>query len=173
MKIQTDETGMYFITLPVGRDYTFLVNRKGYLPFTELYSLANKEADSVYIKNIALQPIEINASFTFKNIEFSSNSSELPASASIELNKLVVLLKENNTIQVQISGHTDNTGKEEENKKLSANRALAILNYLMEEGIEKNRLSYQGFGSSKPIASNDTTEGRAKNRRTSVEITRL
>ncbi|OYY12022.1 MAG: flagellar motor protein MotB, partial [Sphingobacteriia bacterium 35-36-14] len=173
MKIQTDETGMYFITLPVGRDYTFSVNRKGYLPFTELYSLANKEADSVYVKNISLQPIEINASFTFKNIEFSSNSSELPASASIELNKLVALLKENNTIQVQISGHTDNTGKEEENKKLSANRALAILNYLIEQGIEKNRLSYQGFGSGKPIASNDSPEGRAKNRRTSVEITGL
>lgn len=173
MKIQTDETGMYFITLPVGTDYTFSVNRKGYLPFTELYSLANKEADSVYVKNIALQPITINASFTFKNIEFTSNSSVLPESASIELNRLVALLKENNTIQVQISGHTDNTGKEEENKKLSANRALAIVNYLIEQGIEKNRLSYQGFGSSIPIASNDIPEGRAKNRRTSVEITGL
>jgi len=173
MKIQTDETGMYFITLPVGKDYTFSVNRKGYLPFTELYSLANKEADSVYVKNIALQPIEINASFTFKNIEFASNSAILPETASIELDKLVALLKENNTIQVQISGHTDNTGKEEENKKLSANRALAIVNYLIEKGIEKNRLTYQGFGSSKPIALNDTAEGRAKNRRTSVEITGL
>ena len=173
MKIQTDETGMYFITLPVGRDYTFSVNRKGYLPFTELYSLANKEADSVYVKNIALQPITINASFTFKNIEFSSNSSVLPQMASVELNRLVALLKENNTIQVQISGHTDNTGKEEENKKLSANRALSIVDYLIEQGIEKNRLSHQGFGSSKPIASNDTPEGRAKNRRTSVEITGL
>lgn len=137
MKIQTDETGMYFITLPVGKDYTFSVNRKGYLPFTELYSLANKEADSVYVKNIALQPIEINASFTFKNIEFASKSAILPETASIELDKLVALLKENNTIQVQISGHTDNTGKEEENKKLSANRALAIVNYLIEKGIEK------------------------------------
>jgi outer membrane protein OmpA-like peptidoglycan-associated protein len=93
--------------------------------------------------------------------------------ASIELDKLVALLKENNTIQVQISGHTDNTGKEEDNKKLSANRALAIVNYLIEKGIEKTRLSYQGLGSSKPIASNDSPEGRAKNRRTSVEITGL
>jgi outer membrane protein OmpA-like peptidoglycan-associated protein len=50
---------------------------------------------------------------------------------------------------------------------------LAIVNYLIEQGIEKNRLSYQGFGSSKPLASNDTPEGRAKNRRTSVEITGL
>jgi outer membrane protein OmpA-like peptidoglycan-associated protein len=173
MKIQTDESGMYFITLPVGTDYTFSVNRKGYLPFTELYSLTNKEADSVYVKNILLQPITINASFVFQNIEFATNSALLPESAAIELNKLVALLKENASIQLQISGHTDNTGKEEENKKLSANRALAILNYLIEQGIEKNRLSYQGLGSSKPIALNDTPEGRAKNRRTSVEITKL
>lgn len=173
MKIQTDETGMYFITLPVGRDYTFSVNRKGYLPFTELYSLAHKEADSVYVKNIALQPLAINASFTFKNIEFASNASILPETAAIELNKLVALLNENSTLQVQISGHTDNTGNEVENKKLSANRALSIVNFLIEKGISKNRLAYKGYGSSLPIASNDTPEGRARNRRTSVEITKL
>ncbi|MBA4258401.1 MAG: flagellar motor protein MotB [Chitinophaga sp.] len=173
MKIQTDETGMYFITLPVGRDYTLSVNRKGYLPFTELYSLAHKEADSVYVKNIALQPLAINASFTFKNIEFASNASILPETAAIELNKLVALLNENSTLQVQISGHTDNTGNEVENKKLSANRALSIVNFLIEKGISKNRLAYKGYGSSLPIASNDTPEGRARNRRTSVEITKL
>lgn len=173
MKIQTDETGLYFITLPVGRDYTLSVNRKGYLPFTELYSLANKEADSVYVKNIALQPLAINASFTFKNIEFTSNASILPETAAIELNKLVALLNENGTLQVQISGHTDNTGNEVENKKLSANRALSIVNFLIEKGISKNRLAYKGYGSSQPIASNDTPEGRARNRRTSVEITKL
>lgn len=173
MKIQTDETGLYFITLPVGRDYTLSVNRKGYLPFTELYSLANKEADSVYVKNIGLQPLAINASFTFKNIEFTSNASILPETAAIELNKLVALLNENGTLQVQISGHTDNTGNEVENKKLSANRAISIVNFLIEKGISKNRLAYKGYGSSQPIASNDTPEGRARNRRTSVEITKL
>ncbi len=173
MKIQTDETGMYFITLPVGRDYTFSVNRKGYLPFTELYSLANKEADSVYVKNIALQPLALNASFTFKNIEFALNASILPETATIELDKLVTLLNEHPTLQVLISGHTDNTGNEVDNKKLSANRALSIVNYLIEKGISKNRLAYKGYGSSLPIATNDTPEGRARNRRTSVEITKL
>ena len=173
MKIQTDETGLYFITLPVGRDYTLSVNRKGYLPFTELYSLVNKEADSVYVKNIGLQPLAINASFTFKNIGFTSNASILPETAAIELNKLVALLNENGTLQVQISGHTDNTGNEVENKNLSANRALSIVNFLIEKGISKNRLDYKGYGSSQPIASNDNPEGRARNRRTSVEITKL
>lgn len=173
MKVQTDETGLYFITLPVGSNYTFSVNRKGYLPYTELYSLANKEADSVYVKNILLAPITINASFIFQNIEFATNSAVLPETAGIELNRLMALLIENPSLQLQISGHTDNTGKEEENKKLSANRALAILHFLEEKGIEKSRLSYKGYGSSQPIAPNDTPEGRAKNRRTSVEITKL
>lgn len=173
MKIQTDETGGYFVTLPVGKDYTLSVNRKGYLPYSAQYSLANKEADSVYVQNIALEPIQLHAVFTFKNIEFASNAFALPETAPIELDKLVNLLNENPSLQVEISGHTDNTGKEQDNILLSKNRALAIVHYIQAKGIAAERLTHKGYGSSKPIAGNDTPEGRAKNRRTSVEITGL
>ncbi len=173
MTIQTDETGVYFVTLPLGADYTLAVNRKGYLPFTELYSLANKEPDSVYTKNILLQPFALSAAFTFKNIEFGVNAAVLPVSANIELDNLVTLLKDNETLTLQISGHTDASGKEADNIKLSTERALSIVNYLIAKGIPQSRLSYKGYGSSRPIASNETVEGRAKNRRTAVEITGL
>ena len=173
MKVQTDEKGEYFITLPTGRDYTFTVNRKGYLFYSEQYSLSKKEADSTYQKNIALQPVALHANFVFNNILFKNNSFELPTAAFIELDKLVQVLNENPSIKLEISGHTDNIGKQEDNLLLSANRAKAIVNYLSSKNIDAKRLSFKGYGSSKPIADNNNEEGRSKNRRTEFTVTDL
>ncbi len=173
MKVQTDETGEYFITLPIGKDYTFSVNRKGYLYFNELYELSNKQADSVYQKDIALQPIELNASFTFRNIQFTSNSYLLPQDAFIELEKLLQVLVENPTLQVVISGHTDNVGKQSDNQILSENRAKTIVDWLINKGINTNRLRFKGYGDGQPIGDNKTESGKAKNRRITVTITQI
>lgn len=173
MKVQTDEKGDYFITLPTGRDYTFTVNRKGYLFYSEQYALSKKEADSTYQKNIALQPVALHANFVFNNILFKNNSFELPTAAFIELDKLVQVLNENPSIKLEISGHTDNIGKQEDNLILSANRAKAIVNYLNSKNIDAKRLSYKGYGALKPIAENNSEEGRAKNRRTEFTVTDL
>ncbi len=171
MKVQTDETGFYFVPLPVGSDYTFTVNRKNYLLYSDVYALSKKEADSTYQKNITLQPIELNASVTLKNIQFASNSYELQPVSEIELNKLVQLLTDNPTVKLQIIGHTDNTGTPASNITLSANRAKAVAAYLIEKGIDAKRLSSKGLGQLKPIADNSTEEGKAQNRRTECVIT--
>lgn len=173
MKVQTDEKGEYFITLPTGRDYTFTVNRKGYLFYSEQYTLSKKDADSTYQKNIALQPVALHANFVFNNILFKNNSFELPTAAFIELDKLVQVLNENPSIKLEISGHTDNVGKQEDNLILSSNRAKSIVNYLSSKNIDAKRLSYKGYGSSKPIAENTSEEGRSKNRRTEFTVTDL
>lgn len=173
MKVQTDELGEYFITLPTGKDYTFTVNRKGYLFYSELYSLGAKEADSVYRKDIYLQPVELNAVFTFNNIQFGNNSFQLPAAGFIELDKLLQVLAENPSLKVQISGHTDNIGKVEDNMKLSTNRAQAIVDYLVSKGIAINRLTYKGYGAIQPVADNSTEAGRARNRRTTFTVVGL
>lgn len=173
MKVQTDELGEYFITLPTGKDYTFTVNRKGYLFYSELYELGKKEADSVYRKDIYLQPVALNVVSTFHNIQFATNSYQLPASASIELDKLVQVLTENPSLKVEIAGHTDNIGKTEDNQLLSANRAKSILNYLVQKGIDVKRLAYKGYGATMPVAENTTENGRAQNRRTTFTITGL
>jgi outer membrane protein OmpA-like peptidoglycan-associated protein len=76
-------------------------------------------------------------------------------------------------MQIQISGHTDNVGKDTDNLTLSTNRAKAIVKYLSSKGIAAERLTYKGFGSTEPIATNATAAGRAQNRRTSFTITRL
>ena len=173
MKVQTDELGEYFITLPTGKDYTFTVNRKGYLFYSELYALQQKDADSVYKKDIYLQPVELNVVSTFNNILFANNSFELPQAGTIELDKLLQVLTENPSLKLQISGHTDNIGKPEDNLKLSASRAKTIVDYLLNKGIDIKRLTYKGYGAAQPIADNNTDSGRAKNRRTTFTITGL
>jgi len=73
-------------------------------------------------------------------------------------------------IKIEISGHTDNTGNDAHNKLLSEKRAQAVYNFLIAKGIPANRMTYAGYGSLKPIASNDTPEGKALNRRTELKI---
>lgn len=172
-KVQTDELGNYFITLPEGKDYTFTVNRKGYLFYSSAYALHGAAPDSTYVKNITLEPIKLASSFVFTQVLFDNNSYALLPASLPELNKLVQILEENPSMQIQISGYTDNIGKAADNLVLSTNRAKAIVNYVSGKGIATDRLTCKGFGSENPIASNETPEGRALNRRTSFTITRL
>lgn len=169
-KVQTDEQGNYLITLPVGKDYAFNVNRRGYLFYSENFSLSKHSSDSVYQKNIALQPIEANAAVVLNNIFFDVNKFDIKPESQVELDKIVQLLNENPTVKIQITGHTDNAGKPTENLALSNNRAKTVVSYLINKGISPQRLSYKGFGETQPVAGNKTEEGRAKNRRTEMKV---
>ncbi len=170
-RVQTDETGNYLITLPVGKDYAFNVNRKGYLFYSDNYSLKDKSPDSTYNKNIPLQPIEVNAAIVLKNIFFDFSKYELKNESQVELDKLVQFMKDNPTVKILVEGHTDNVGTAADNKKLSENRAASVVNYLVNNGIKADRLSSKGFGATKPVSDNKTEAGRALNRRTEIKIT--
>jgi outer membrane protein OmpA-like peptidoglycan-associated protein/tetratricopeptide (TPR) repeat protein len=169
-KVQTDEDGNYLITLPLGKDYAFNVNRKGYLIFSESFPLSSKPSDSVYQYDIPLQPIEVNANVVLRNIFFETGKFDLKKESEAELDNLVELMKENNTMVVQINGHTDNVGKPADNLTLSNNRAKAVVAYLASKGIETSRLQSKGFGETRPVSDNNTEEGRAKNRRTELQV---
>jgi len=171
-QVQTDEEGNYFITLPVGKDYAFTVNRKGYLFYSDQFFLAGKSPDSTYRKDIPLTPIEINASIVLKNLFFDTNKSELKPESQTELDKLVQLLSENPGLTIEISGHTDNVGKPADNLTLSNNRAKAVVDYLAGKNIPASRLLAKGYGETKPVADNKTEEGRAMNRRTEMRVVR-
>jgi len=170
-KIQTDETGNYLITLPVGKDYAFNVNRKGYLFFSENFSLSHRTPDSTYNIDISLQPLEANATIILKNIFFDFGKYDLKPESTSELDKVVMLLKDNPTLKIQINGFTDNVGKAAENMQLSNDRAQSVVSYLITKGIDPPRLSFHGFGAIQPIADNSTEEGRALNRRTELKVT--
>ncbi|MGK2863073.1 MAG: OmpA family protein [Chitinophagaceae bacterium] len=169
-KVQTDEKGNYLITLPVGKDYAFNVNRKGYLFYSDNFFLRQHSSDSVFQKNIPLQPLEENASIVLNNIFFDVNKFEIKPTSLAELDKIVQLLNENPTLKIEISGHTDNVGKPADNLILSDNRAKTVVSYLINNRISPQRLSYKGLGEKQPVADNSTEEGRAKNRRTEMKV---
>ena len=169
-KVQTNETGSYLITLPVGHDYAFNVNRRGYLFFSENFSLSHHVPDSTYNIDIPLQPLEANAAVILKNIFFEVNKYDLQPASTSELDKVVTLLKENPTLKIQINGHTDNVGKPADNLKLSNDRAQSVVKYLVTKGIDIKRVLFRGFGATQPISSNDTEEGKAQNRRTELTV---
>jgi outer membrane protein OmpA-like peptidoglycan-associated protein/Tol biopolymer transport system component len=170
-KVQTDESGDYLITLPVGHDYAFTVNRKNYLFYSGNFDLSGHAPDSTYRRDIPLQPIEANANVVLNNIFFESGRFTLKSESFTELNKIVQLMNENPTLAIQINGHTDNVGNAADNLTLSNNRAKAVTTYLISKGIAPNRVVAKGFGATKPIADNGTEIGRAQNRRTELQVT--
>ncbi|GAB2825428.1 OmpA family protein [Ferruginibacter profundus] len=169
-KIQTDEEGNYLATLPVGKDYAFNVNRKGYLFYSDNFSLQDNSADSVFYKDIPLQPLEAGAYIVLKNIFFDTKKFDLKPESIAELDKVVLLLNDNPKLRIEIDGHTDNVGLAKDNLSLSNNRAKAVVDYLLSKGIANGRLIYKGFGAAKPIADNTTDTGKSQNRRTELSV---
>ena len=105
-----------------------------------------------------------------KNIFFETNSFELKEESRIELNKLRDFLLKNKSVRIELSGHTDNIGSDPYNQKLSENRANSVKEFLFNQGLSANRITSKGYGKTQPVASNETEEGRALNRRTEFRI---
>jgi OmpA-OmpF porin, OOP family len=116
---------------------------------------------------------EIGETIVLENIFFKTNESELLPESFKELDKLTRYLIETPNINIEISGHTDNTGNENQNKVLSELRANAVADYLKSKSISETRIKYQGKGSLNPISTNETDEGRQKNRRVEFVISQM
>lgn len=152
-------------------DVMMMAKKNGYA-FTSQY--VNSDKDVIgrpkRIAAVEFKPIETGQTYQINNINFATDSYELNGQVTNILNEFIVFLEENSTVKVAIHGHTDNVGDASENLELSTNRAKAVFNYLMIQDVDPTRLKFKGFGASKPIASNSTAEGKAKNRRTEFVI---
>lgn len=107
---------------------------------------------------------------TLQNVNFNSNEAVLLQQSFVELDKLVKFMKKEKFISIEVKGHADSEGSEEKNIELSNNRAQAVKTYLCSKGIEAKRILCKGFGSAKPLTTNDTEEGRKKNRRVEFAV---
>ncbi len=166
-----EKTGEYMVCLPIDKDYAFNVSCEGYLFYSENFSLTNLEhPEEPYIINIPLQPIEKGVTVVLKNIFFETASYELLPDSYAELGKVVEYMNTNPKMKIEIGGHTDNVGTKSYNKTLSENRAKSVYEYLVSKGVPAERLSYSGYDFSVPVATNDTEEGRAQNRRTEFKV---
>ncbi|PLX05495.1 MAG: hypothetical protein C0594_07200 [Marinilabiliales bacterium] len=167
------ETGNYLVSLPTERNYAFNIFKEGYMFHSESFSLKNLKNPKSYNMDFALKPIKENETVILKNIFFETDSFTLKPESKSELEVLIQFLNENPALSIEIGGHTDNTGSKEYNKELSEKRAESVYNYLLDNGISKEKLSYKGYDFSEPIAPNDTPEGRALNRRTEFKVTKI
>lgn len=171
--------GEYIVSLPAGKDYAFLVSAEGYLFHSQnveaggTSTLGEVRSDSEWkpiAVDIALQPIVVGSSMALRNVFFETGQYALLPESEYELGKVVELLRQNPRLKVEIGGHTDNVGKPADNQRLSEQRAKAVRDYLISKGIAESSLTYKGYGESKPVASNDSEQGRAQNRRTEMKI---
>lgn len=163
-------TGKFIITLNSGKNYGIAVKAPGYLFHSENFDIPNGAEDNLVNKTIELKNIAVGSKIALRNIFFDVNKATLRSESNSELDRLVKLLNDVPNLKIEISGHTDNTGSAALNETLSQQRAEAVVTYLINHGISASRLTSKGYGSSKPVASNSTEDGRQQNRRTEFEI---
>ncbi|MFZ6014462.1 MAG: OmpA family protein [Bacteroidota bacterium] len=162
--------GKYEQAIPKIGWYMITATSEGFLNTTDSVWINDPDVTPV-IKDLYLQPIEVGVTVRLKNIYFDFDKTTLKKESFVELNKVVDFLKENSSVEIEISGHTDNKGSDDYNINLSQGRSQAVVDYLISQGIESFRLTAHGYGETKPIDTNDSDAGRANNRR--VEFTVL
>jgi outer membrane protein OmpA-like peptidoglycan-associated protein/Tol biopolymer transport system component len=170
-KESTNIDGVLLITIPAGADYAFSVSRDGYLFYSTSFNLQeSRNVYDPYLLDIALTPVKVGAEMNLYNIYFETDSFSILPESEPELLKLTEFLQNNSRLKVEVQGHTDNTGTAAGNLALSEKRAQSVVEYLKTKGIAQERLEWEGFGESKPVAGNDSEEGRRLNRRTTIKI---
>lgn len=168
--IPVDEDGDYVASLLKNEDYLLTIKGED-IVYQSTYVAAKDSITAPVIKlEMEVQPIEVGMHYRLHNIYFAFNSADILSSSQKVLDEFIVFLNDHPTMTISIEGHTDNVGSDEFNLILSENRAKAVYNYLVNNGIDSNRLQYKGFGETTPIATNETEEGRAMNRRTEFVI---
>ena len=163
-------TGKFLVSLPSGKNYGLIVNADDYLFHSENFNIPQATEYQEIEKDITLNSMKKDAKIVLKNVFFETGSAKLKPTSYAELGRLTILLGENPDLKIEISGHTDNKGSEIVNKRLSENRAKAVVDFLISEGVSSDRLEYKGYAFYQPIADNSTKEGRSKNRRVEFKV---
>ena len=168
---RSDPNGIYKIILPSGKKYSFSAKKEQYYGINNNIDATNNTEYKEITQDLLLCPVEVGGTILLNNIFFEFAKAALKPESFPELDHVVEFLNTSPSITIRISGHTDNVGSEANNQKLSQARAESVVAYLTSKGVAASRLEGKGYGKSKPIATNDSEEGRAQNRR--VEFTIL
>lgn len=167
-------TGKFLVSLPAGFNYGIAVKAKDYLFHSENFNLPETSQYQMVEKEIRLKGACLGCKIILRNIFFDTGKFTLRPESTNELTRLADLIRDISRvkpgIRIEISGHTDNVGSESSNQLLSENRAKAVVKYLVDHGIGQEKLTSKGYGSSQPVSSNNTADGRQENRRTEFKI---
>lgn len=171
------KTGNYFIVLPLGKNYGYYAEKKGYYPLSQNVDLTETKSTRDIILDITLNTVEEliqgNKEIIINNIFFDYNRYDLKEESNSEIDRLYNFLKDKENIKIEISGHTDNIGTYRFNKNLSLQRAKAVTKELIKKGIDKSIIVVKGYADTKPIRDNVTEENRSVNRRVEFRIKKV
>lgn len=178
------ETGLYELRLPAGHLYGVRAEADGKISENQNLDLRNIASDKVITdQNFGLKPIQVdpiqvttiqeNVTIVLNNVFFDFDKATLKSESYPELNRIIDVMKKSPAMTIEIAGHTDSVGAEEYNLSLSERRAKAVVAYLLDKGVERARINTAFFGEQKPTTTNDTKEGRSKNRRVEFKILKL
>jgi outer membrane protein OmpA-like peptidoglycan-associated protein len=163
-------SGKYASVVLFDQDYILTVKKQGYAYNSAYFSKDDTTKLEPIKVDIQLQKTEIGGAYTLNNILFDTESSTLTKQDKAIIVDFANYLKENPTMRVAVYGHTDNVGIPANNLSLSEARAKSVSDFLIQNGVDKSRLSSKGFGATKPVSDNGTSQGRMKNRRTEFVI---
>jgi outer membrane protein OmpA-like peptidoglycan-associated protein/Tol biopolymer transport system component len=165
-------TGKYKLVLPYGKNYGITAKAKGLIPTSTNLDLTTMRGRYLELddRDLSMVPLVKGNTATINNLFFDLGKATLKPESEPELKRILQVMKENTSLVIEISGHTDNTGSDEINNKLSLERANAVKENLLKGGIDQARIKTKGYGKSKPKADNATEEGRQINRRVEIEI---
>ncbi len=167
----TTDSGMYRVKFSEPKNYGIEVQARDYLFFLDAADMSQASSDEPTIKDFLLEKVKVGTKVVLENIYFETNKATLKPDSYEQLNQVLKFMQNNETVQLEISGHTDNTGSLKYNTKLSEERAKAVVDYLVAQGIDASRLQWKGYAFTQPIAPNNTPEGREKNRRVEFKVT--
>lgn len=167
-----------------GKDYTILAERKGYLTRREPFTMQGKsipqifltkpETDTTFNVALLLDKSTLNKTFVLENIYYDLDKYNIRADAAPELDKIVTILKDNPTLKLELSSHTDVRANDAYNLRLSQNRAKSAVDYIVSQGIDASRLVAKGYGETQLVVKNaKTEEEHQRNRRTEIKILEL
>ena len=157
-------------------DVLMSVHKDGYAFKAQSFAEEEKKTEgartssSLKRTEVRMEPLKKGEPYRIDDIHYATNSADLKKTSKAILDEFIAYLERNASLKVAIHGHTDNVGSKEDNQALSHDRAFTVMSYLQRNGIDGDRLEFEGFGESQPIASNETPEGRAKNRRTEFVV---
>ncbi len=165
-------TGRYKLVLPFGKNYGITAKAKGLIPTSTNLDLTTMKGRYLELddRDLSMVPLVKGNTATINNLFFDLGKATLKPESAPELKRILQVMSENKALVIEISGHTDNTGSDEINNKLSLERANAVKDYLLKSGIDTARIRTKGYGKTKPKADNSTEEGRQINRRVEIEI---
>ncbi len=164
------QTGDYKLMLPAKKTYSISASKKGFMPFSEILDFSKENNFKEIKKNIFLLPIEAGQRMTLNSVFFEQSKFDILPNSYPELDRIVVVMKENPTMEIMLEGHTDNQGDWNANLTLSKQRVDEVKKYLANKGVDMKRIQTQGYGSTRPVASNNSEEKRKFNRRVEFMI---